>query len=121
GLQRSGDGQPEATRSLLTNTVADDPDNAYVFVPPASGTTLPASVRRIPVEVPEGTLLLRVALYNEDTSGDDDLDLYLYRCPGRTTCVDEMADGQDDSNESIAIIDPPPGEYYVDVHGFETE
>ncbi len=57
-------------------TVADDPTNNYVYE-----NNPPDSVRRFFINVPEeDDALLRVALYDELTSGEDDLDLYLYYC-----------------------------------------
>lgn len=127
GLEAANQAQPDELRAALTDaTVAEDWSNSYSFVQPGSGT-LPASVRRIPIIVPEGTRYLRVALFNEARNGDADLDLYLYACPGFGPCTDEAAPSQNaDSNEAINLIPAEgedhvaPGEYYVDVHGFDT-
>lgn len=120
GLDAPGTGQPDSIRAQLTDaTVADDPANSYVFRQPGAGT-LPASVRRLALVVPAGTRLLRVALRNEATDGAHDLDLYLYHCPGFSTCT-EAADpsGNIDADETIDLLDPPLGDYYVDVHGYD--
>ena len=73
-----------------------------------------------PLIVDEGDIFLRIALFNEHTDGDDDLDLYLYRCD-LLGCQLVGLGGNFDSNEQIDILYPAPGEYYIDVHGFETD
>ncbi len=123
GLEASGEGQPEEYLPLFTASVAGDPE--YAFVQPSAGEPAP-NVRRIPIIVPAGTRYLRVALTNLNSSPGADLDLYLYRCPGFTTCD---ADGEASvglaSDEMINVVPAPgeafvpAGEYYVDVHGYE--
>jgi subtilisin family serine protease len=127
GLEAANQGQPEELRAALTDaTVAEDLTDSYSFIQPGSGS-LPASVRRIPIIVPAGTRYLRVALSNEARNGDADLDLYLYACPGFGRCIEEGMPSQNaDSDEVIDLIPAEgqsfvtPGEYYVDVHGFDT-
>ncbi|MBL8201419.1 MAG: S8 family serine peptidase [Chromatiales bacterium] len=125
GLEASGQGQSDSIQSQLTGSVLDDPYDMYEFVQPTAGTP-PDSVRRIPIVVPAGTRYLRVALFNQNSSPGADLDLYLYRCPGFSTCTEEAeASVGDESNEAINVIPAEgagfvtPGEYYVDVHGFD--
>jgi subtilisin family serine protease len=124
GFDASGQGQPSGIRALLTGAfVADDGSIAsgYRFVAP--GGILPRDVRRIPIAVPAGTKLLRVELRNEDTDGEHDLDLYVYNCPGYVTCIprDDLEPSVGpDSNEIVDLLDPPAGEYFVDVHAFAT-
>ncbi|MBM4221545.1 MAG: hypothetical protein FJ170_06340, partial [Gammaproteobacteria bacterium] len=128
GLEAANLGQPDALRAALSDaTVAEDFSDSYSFVQPGSGS-LPASVRRIPIIVPEGTRYLRVALYNEARNGDADLDLYLYACPGFGSCTDEATPSQNAGSEEAINLIPAvgedyvaPGEYYVDVHGFDTD
>jgi hypothetical protein len=85
-------------------------------------------VRRIPIIVPAGTRYLRVALFDEVRNGAADLDLYLYACPGFGTCTDEATPSQNAGSEEAINLIPAegadyiaPGEYYVDVHGFDTD
>jgi subtilisin family serine protease len=125
GLESSGQSQSEAIQSQLSNSVADDPDDNYVFVQPTAGTP-PANVRRIPLVVPAGTRYLRVALTSQGSSPGADLDLYLYYCPGFGECTQTTTPGvADDSNEVINLLPDAgatyvqPGEYYVDVHGYD--
>lgn len=128
GLEAANEGQPENLRAALTDaTVAEDPTDSYSFVQPGSGS-LPASVRRLPIIVPDGTRYLRVALFNEARNGNADLDLYLYACPGFGECIEEATPSQNADSEEVINLIPAegqsfvtPGEYYVDVHGFDTD
>ncbi len=126
GLEASGQSQPDNIRSQLTNAVADDPDDNYAFIQPTRGNP-PASIRRIPIIVPAGTRYLRVALFNETSSPGADLDLYLYSCPGFSTCTAgaALASFEIDSADEVIGLIPAEGEefvtagaYYVDVHGY---
>jgi subtilisin family serine protease len=125
GLEASGQSQPDEIRPQLTASVQDDPDQLYEFVQPTAGTPA-GDVRRIPLIVPPGTRYLRVELTNQNSSPGADLDLYLYECPGFGTCTGEAeASVGDESDEAINVIPAEgasfitPGEYYVDVHGFD--
>jgi subtilisin family serine protease len=122
GFEASGQGQAPAVQAQLRGAfVRDDgdPDTGYAFATP--GSSVPADVRRFAITVPAGTRLLRVALFDADTDGDHDLDLYLYSCPAFVTCVEEAEPSVGpDSDEAITLVDPPAGEYFVDVHGFAT-
>jgi hypothetical protein len=113
GLEAANQSQPDELRAALSDaTVAEDFNDSYSFIQPGSGS-LPASVRRIRIIVPEGTRYLRVALNNEARNGDADLDLYLYACPGFGECTDEATPSQnDDSDEAINLI-PAEGQNYV--------
>ncbi|MDQ1303319.1 MAG: hypothetical protein QG595_1302, partial [Pseudomonadota bacterium] len=128
GLEAANQSQPDELRAALTDaSVAEDFGDSYSFIQPGTGS-LPASVRRIPIIVPEGTRYLRVALFNEERNGEADLDLYLYACPGFGECTEEGVPSQNaDSDEVINLIPAEgqsfvtAGEYYVDVHGFDTD
>jgi subtilisin family serine protease len=128
GLEAANQSQPDELRAALTDaSVAEDFGDSYSFIQPGTGS-LPASVRRIPIIVPEGTRYLRVALFNEARNGAADLDLYLYACPGFGECTEEGVPSQNaDSDEAINLIPAEgqsfvtAGEYYVDVHGFDTD
>lgn len=127
GIEAAGASQPSELQAGLSGaTVTDDPLDNYSFVQPGAGT-LPLSVRRIPIVVPPGTRYLRVALFNQFTDGAHDLDLYLYYCPGFGECTEEaVPSGNLGSDETINLVPADgeefvaPGEYYVDVHGFNT-
>ena len=77
---------------------------------------------RFEFQVAPDAAYLRVALFNEDTDGDDDLDFYLYACdPGPTNCFPVGVSGEEDSDEQFDLLFPLPGVYVVDVHGFRTD
>jgi subtilisin family serine protease len=104
---------------ITSGSVANDPEKNYQFE--ADTNLLPTSVWRSDRLPLDGTdVILRVALYNEHTDGDDDLDLYVYRCD-LLTCDPVGIGGNFDSDEQVEILYPEPGDYYVDVHGFETD
>jgi subtilisin family serine protease len=108
-----------ALPDVATGLVQDDALNSYVFQPDSG--QLPASVSRFQFEVADDQTYLRVALFNDDTDGADDLDLYVYYCPGLVLCSTVGISGESDSDEQVDFLFPPTGEYLVDVHGFETD
>jgi hypothetical protein len=73
--------------------------------------------------VPADQQLLRVALFDEFTDGDDDLDLYLFFCPSGTpdNCTQVAQSGGFTSDEKIDVSFPMPGLYVAVIHGFETD
>ena len=102
--------------------VADDPLNEYIFEAPDAQSVPPDVWRSAPrLIVGEDNTLLRVALFDEDTDGEDDLDLYVYYCPAQNFCSLAGLSAESDSNDRVDILLPLSGEYIIDVHGFETE
>jgi hypothetical protein len=107
--------------------VTDDPQDNYVFV----AQDPPSSVRRFTINVPEtDDELLRIALFDELTSGADDLDIYLYYCPASATpdqCelseegLVDLSATPDTSREQIDVLNPAAGTWVIDVHGYATE
>jgi len=111
-----------ATPQVFQGTVTDDPSNTYVQVPIEN--SLPTDIWRLP----PGTIIanatdtvLRVALFDDHTTGDDDLDLYVYYCPELDLCDAPFFSGRFDSNEIVDIAPRDSGSYMIDVHGFNTE
>ena len=96
--------------------VDDDPSNTFRF-PGGSGLALQG------INVPADQLYLRVALFDEFTDGEDDLDLYLFFCANGTTdsCTQIAQSGGFTSDEQINLTTPEPGLYVAVVHGFETD
>jgi hypothetical protein len=93
--------------------VDDDPTNNFSFrftngVASHAFTVLP------------NQLLLRVALFDEHTDGQDDLDLFLFYCPNDQCSQIAKSDGVT-SDEQIDIPRPEAGSYVLLVHGFETD
>jgi hypothetical protein len=96
-----------------TGFVDDDPTNNFT-IRDGNGVTTHLIV------VPPNQLLLRVALFDELTDGQDDLDLFLFYCPDNQCSQLAKSDGVT-SDEQIDIRRPQPGQYAVLVHGFETD
>jgi subtilisin family serine protease len=102
--------------------IADDPLNEYVFEPPDTQSVPPDIWRSAPrLIVAEDNTFLRVALFDENTDGEDDLDLYVYYCPTQNFCSLAGLSAESDSNDRVDVLFPLPGEYIIDVHGFETD
>src|SRR5690606_34593520 len=73
-----------------------------------------------PLTVAANQLYLRVALFDELTDGQDDLDIYLFYCPGNQCTEIAKSDGVT-SDEEINVLQPQAGSYVVLVHGFATD
>jgi hypothetical protein len=71
--------------------------------------------------VDPGDLFMRVALFDDLTDGQDDLDLYLFYCTTADSCTQVGQSGSFSSDETIDMLLPAPGLYAVLVHGFETD
>ncbi|MEJ2602915.1 MAG: S8 family serine peptidase [Gammaproteobacteria bacterium] len=72
------------------------------------------------IDVPANQAYLRFALFDEETDGDDDLDMYVYYCPD-DLCTKIGESGSDTSAEEFSLVTPPAGRYAVLIHGFETD
>jgi hypothetical protein len=94
--------------------IDDDPTNTFSFRD-GNGVTMHAFT------VPADQLLLRVALFDELTDGQDDLDLYLFFCPANNQCSQLAKSDGVTSDEEIDIVRPRNGSYVLLVHGFETD
>ena len=71
--------------------------------------------------MPPDQLYVRFALFDQFTDGEDDLDLYVYRCPTDLTCSRVAESGSETSAEEINLEFPVAGRYIAFVHGFETD
>jgi subtilisin family serine protease len=69
------------------------------------------------VVVPDGTAHTRFALFDDETDGNDDLDLYVF--DGAGNFVD--ASGSGTSEEAVNVAGPVAGTYTVVVHGWATD
>jgi hypothetical protein len=74
--------------------------------------------------------ILRIAMFDELTDGNDDLDIYLYRCIDADdddicetviTEDDWKSQGDETSDELITVFHPVSGDYIIDVHGYNTD
>jgi subtilisin family serine protease len=103
----------DANGQVPRGFVDDDPTNTFTF---REGN----GVTRHALTVPPNQLLLRIALFDELTDGQDDLDLFLFYCPNNQ--CSQLATSDDvTSDEQIDIANPEPGPYVLFVHGFETD
>ena len=123
--------------NICTNTTTSSVRNAfgksYEFRIPAI-----REVKRFSFVVPnEDDLYMRIAMFDELTDGDDDLDIYLFYCndlyaddPTATTACDEdllyevgYSNNDRTSNELIELdgFNLQPGTYLIDVHGYDTD
>lgn len=96
----------------IAGNVVDDPaDDINV----ALGTGVGITVHAVPV--PAGTSHLRLSLFDEETDGNDDLDLYLFN-PGGAYVA---GSGSGTSAEQIDVESPASGVWFAVVHGWQTD
>lgn len=98
---------------LVEGQVAQDPDQSFSF---RDGQ----GVTQHLIDIPEGQAYARFALRDELTDGNDDLDLYLFYCPGEL-CTPVGRSTEPGSNEQVSLLLPAPGRYAALVHGFATD
>jgi hypothetical protein len=98
--------------SRTEDNVVDDPAND-INIALATGVGITVHV----VNVPDGTLYSRFSLVDEYTDGDDDLDLYVFDPDGNNV----GGSGGGTSAEEVNLLDPSPGDYFVVVHGWQTD
>ncbi|MFL5310508.1 MAG: S8 family serine peptidase, partial [Myxococcales bacterium] len=99
--------------SKQTGHVLDDPDDNFNTANPTGNKGFTAHA----VLVPAGTSLFRVALFDGETDGNDDLDLYVYNSAGALV----GASGGPTASEEVSLNNPAAGTYTVFVHGFNTD
>jgi hypothetical protein len=95
-----------------TATIADDPGNS--FSPGGPGTW-----SKTLTNVPAGALV-RFELFDEDTDGNDDLDLVLTRTVGTTTTTVSTSGGPT-SRETVQHRNTATATYTIWVHAFQTD
>ena len=100
---------PAATE---TNTVVDDPaDDIEVALVTGIG------IEEHTISVSAGTRHLRIALFDEETDGNDDLDLYLYDPDGNLVAESTTPT----SAEQVDVSAPTVGDWKLIVHGWQTD
>ncbi len=99
----------------VTNTVVDDPTNDI-----NTALSTGVGVNFEFVEVPEGTAFTRIALFDDYTDGDDDLDLYVFG-PASAGYPFVGGSGSPTSAEQVDLTAPAAGTYLVAVHGWQTD
>jgi len=73
------------------------------------------------IDVPAGEAYLRFALFDSQTDGNDDLDMYVYYCADNVNCNKIGESGEPTSQEEFNVLLPAGGRYAVLVHGFQTD
>ncbi|HEY8119729.1 MAG TPA: S8 family peptidase [Myxococcota bacterium] len=69
------------------------------------------------VTVPAGTTHARFSLFDAFTDGNDDMDLYVFDSTGSQV----GGSGSGTSEEEVNLENPAPGDYFVVVHGWQTD
>ena len=73
------------------------------------------------IDVDPGEAYLRFALFDSQTDGNDDLDMYVYYCADLINCNKIGDSGEPTSQEEFNVLLPAGGRYAVLVHGFQTD
>jgi hypothetical protein len=102
---------------VFSDTVADDPDDNFNTATPTGNK----GFKTHDVVVPAGTSVLRVSMFDEDTDGADDIDLYLYRVGAGDSLTLVGSSGGGSSAEQIQLNNPTAATYRVFVHGWGTD
>jgi hypothetical protein len=93
-------------------TVVDDPAGD---INTALATGVGITV--LPVTVPAGSTLARFSLFDANTDGEDDLDLYVFNSSGAFV----GSSGTTTSAETVNLVNPAADTYLVVVHGWQTD
>ncbi len=104
---------PADTRA---DTVLDDPTNNFDTANPDGNQ----GFKMHEFTVPAGATYARWSLFDENTDGEDDLDLYVYRVVGTTKTL-VAASGTGTSAEEANVVAPVAGTYQTYVHGWQTD
>ncbi|MEL6870599.1 MAG: S8 family serine peptidase, partial [Pseudomonadota bacterium] len=102
--------------------IADDPDDSFAFL-----LNDPATRFFVIRDTAPGTAFRQWSTFDAYTSGNDDIDLYLYYCPTTATCTQIESSAAPGSDEKVSVTLPVPWDETVDnpyllfVHAFDTE
>jgi subtilisin family serine protease len=99
---------------ILDGFVDNDPSKTFTF---RTDNGVTAHL----IDVPADQAMLRFALFDAFTDGDDDLDMYVYFCENNIDCVKIGESGEPTSQEEFDLFYPAGGRYAVLIHGFETD
>jgi hypothetical protein len=103
--------------TVLSGTVADDPTDNFDPATPATNQ----GVTTHDIVVPAGTSALRVSMFDEETDGADDIDLYLYRVNADSSLTLVALSGGGTSAEQVQLVNPAAATYRLFVHGWQTD
>lgn len=102
---------------VFSDTVADDPTDNFDTDHPADNQ----GITTHDIIVPAGTSILRVSMFDPETDGADDIDLYLYRVNPDSSLTFVGVSGSGTSAEQIQLSNPTAATYRLFVHGWQTD
>jgi hypothetical protein len=102
---------------VASGTVPDDPTSSFNTGNPAGNQ----GISTHDIAVPAGTSILRISMFDAETDGDDDIDLYLYRVNADSSLTLVGTSGGGTSAEQIQLASPAAATYRLFVHGWETD
>ena len=103
--------------TVFSATVSDDPTDNFDTDHPADNQ----GITTHDIVVPAGTSVLRVSMFDPETDGADDIDLYLYRVNPDSTLTFVGVSGSGTSAEQIQLSNPTAATYRLFVHGWQTD
>lgn len=98
--------------STVAGYVVDDPSND---INTALGNGVGITMHTI--NIPAGTTYARFSLFDDFTDGEDDLDMYVFDSSFNFV----GSSGSGTSAEEVNVANPAGGDYYVIVHGWQTD
>jgi hypothetical protein len=102
---------------VFSGTVQDDPASNFNTGNPAGNQ----GITTHDIVVPAGTSILRINMFDAETDGADDIDLYLYRVNADNSLTLVGLSGGGTSAEQIQLANPAAATYRLFVHGWETD
>jgi subtilisin family serine protease len=102
---------------VFSGTVPDDPTSNFNTGNPAGNQGIVTH----DIVVPAGTSIFRISMFDAETDGDDDIDLYLYRVNADSSLTLVGLSGGGTSAEQIQLANPTAATYRLFVHGWETD
>jgi subtilisin family serine protease len=103
---------------VFTGTVVDDPTSNFNTGNPTANQ----GITTHDIVVAAGSTLLRISMFDPETDGEDDIDLYLYRVNADSSLTLVGLSGSGTSAEQIQITPAAAGATYrLFVHGWETD
>jgi subtilisin family serine protease len=102
---------------VFSGTVPDDPTSNFNTGNPAGNQ----GITTHDIVVPAGTSIFRISMFDAETDGEDDIDLYLYRVNADSSLTLVGLSGSGTSAEQIQLANPTAATYRLFVHGWETD